>query len=152
MADPHLSENTSVRTQSLLSRRRGGGGGEWGCKAQRHILDMFGMAEEANQCFLIWLAPDQFYRFSVHFIKKQSPCFFVLPEMWYWMGLTGSRYSCHHWKCFFLFCSAMKRHSGKNVCLSGTFLFTCKTTFSMVRCFWMSVRALFGPNPAILSQ
>lgn len=37
-------------------------------------------------------------------------------------------------------------------CLSGTFLLTCRTTFSMVRCFWISVTALFGPNPAILSQ
>lgn len=37
-------------------------------------------------------------------------------------------------------------------CLSGTFLLTCRTTFSIVRCFWISVRALFGPNPAILSQ
>lgn len=52
---------------------------------------------------------------------------------------------------FFLQCKAGAfRENG--VCVSGTFLFTCKTTFSMVRCFWMSVRALFGPNPAILSQ
>lgn len=42
-----------------------------------------------------------------------------------------------------------KKNTG---CPSGTFLLTCKATFSIVRCFWMSVRALLGPKPAILSQ
>lgn len=38
------------------------------------------------------------------------------------------------------------------VCTSCTFLLTFKTTLSMVRCVWISFRALFGPKPAILSQ
>lgn len=68
------------------------GGGQREGKAQRHILDMFDMAEEANQRFLVWLTPDQFNRFSVLFIQKQSTCFLILPEMRHWMGLTRSRY------------------------------------------------------------
>lgn len=31
-------------------------------------------------------------------------------------------------------------------------LLICKTTFSIVRCFWIRVRAFFGPKPVILSQ
>lgn len=105
-----VSRNFSIRWRTLVSLkthqeehsycclgRKGGGG-----KAHRDILDMFRMAEEANKCFLIWLTPYQFYRVSVYFVKKQSPCFCVLPEMWYWMGLAERRYSCHYWKYIFL--------------------------------------------------
>lgn len=106
-----------------------------------HTPYMCGATEELNQGSFIWVGPGEFCRCSLWCIQEYLSCFFVLPGKWHWVGLMQTLVTQKLFKIVFV-----------NQEITSTFLLTCKTTFSMVRCFWISVRALFGPRPHILSQ
>lgn len=101
MSDPVLPKNTPA-CQSLLSSKKNKK------QAQQYVLDMFDTTEEPNQGFFIWFIPVEFMSDCLWGIQEYFPCFFVLPVLWHWIGLRGSRYMCHI-RPYIFFCNARHR-------------------------------------------
>lgn len=99
--------------------------------------------EKLHQGFFIRLGPDELRGRSVWWIQENLPRLLVFPEVRHTMSLEERK---HRWS------KVLVERASVGDGWPHTSLLMCRSTFSMVRCFWIRVRAFFGPKPGILSQ